>query len=469
MANGFYNHVNNPAPNSKATSASMRAEFDAIMSGFDLMPPPKGVGQKGFSGGAWSAPVITDGTLDNTIIGGSVRAAGSFTTLTASQLTLVGNIALTGALVGTVGSTVSGFAFTGDSVDSTPVGSAVPSTGKFTSLAASGTTTLTGALVASGALLFSGGAIELGSSAIASSPFVDFHSSGTASDFDTRIFSTGGNSTAGQGTLNYFAASHAFNVRPLFAGSVPWDHVNLPLPAQTNGATFTGGVAFNAEIGLNNATTIRFQSQGNTYSATLRADNSGMVGFINNANTAFNLTIREDGFVNFPRARPSWAGLTPWDNGNLTAVSQLANNVGYITGAGQAASAVRLYNTANGSGQLFNWAGQGGQPTWLWGANDQFNAYLWNPANFSVNFANSAGSAGSAGSVGGISDPASRSFTGSSTGIGAEIGPVSHPTTSGLDAPAPWVMGGIRVGTWVGPSGDCVGSLYVRLTQVQQR
>lgn len=38
-----------------------------------------------------------------------------------------------------------------------------------------------------------------------------------------------------------------------------------------------------------------------------------------------------------------------------------------------------------------HWFGQGGQPTWLWGGNDASNMYVWNPSNFSVNYANSAG------------------------------------------------------------------------------
>lgn len=42
-----------------------------------------------------------------------------------------------------------------------------------------------------------------------------------------------------------------------------------------------------------------------------------------------------------------------------------------------------------------NWSysGQSGQPTWLWGTNDGTNCYVWNPSNFSVNYANSAGNA----------------------------------------------------------------------------
>ena len=45
---------------------------------------------------------------------------------------------------------------------------------------------------------------------------------------------------------------------------------------------------------------------------------------------------------------------------------------------------------ANITGKPFNWVGQDGQPTWLWGSNDGSNYYVWNPANFSVNYANSA-------------------------------------------------------------------------------
>lgn len=42
----------------------------------------------------------------------------------------------------------------------------------------------------------------------------------------------------------------------------------------------------------------------------------------------------------------------------------------------------------------WNWSGQAGQPQWVWGGNgggDQY--YVWNPSNFSVNYANSAGNA----------------------------------------------------------------------------
>ncbi len=44
----------------------------------------------------------------------------------------------------------------------------------------------------------------------------------------------------------------------------------------------------------------------------------------------------------------------------------------------------------NGTGMTFNWSGQSGQPTWLWGSNDGTNIYVWNPSNFNVNSATTA-------------------------------------------------------------------------------
>jgi hypothetical protein len=44
----------------------------------------------------------------------------------------------------------------------------------------------------------------------------------------------------------------------------------------------------------------------------------------------------------------------------------------------------------------FNWSGQAGQPSWLWGGNDGANMYVYNPSNFSVSYAATAGNAGNA-------------------------------------------------------------------------
>ena len=62
------------------------------------------------------------------------------------------------------------------------------------------------------------------------------------------------------------------------------------------------------------------------------------------------------------------------------------------TKAPSAANADRLRLTDGGE-TAWSWTGQGGQPGWLWGGNDGVNMYVYNPSNFSVNYANSAGSA----------------------------------------------------------------------------
>ena len=89
----------------------------------------------------------------------------------------------------------------------------------------------------------------------------------------------------------------------------------------------------------------------------------------------------------------SSAGSVAWSNvsGRPTALSQFTNDSGFITSGG------RAYPRMVGGGDLnFNWSGQSGQPTWLWGGTDGTNMYVYNPSNFSVSYASSAGSASSA-------------------------------------------------------------------------
>lgn len=79
-----------------------------------------------------------------------------------------------------------------------------------------------------------------------------------------------------------------------------------------------------------------------------------------------------------------------------------ATNADHATSAGSATTATnathatiadRAYPRRVGNVDLnFNWAGKAGQPTWLWGGEDGSNMYVYNPANFSVNYSNSAGS-----------------------------------------------------------------------------
>jgi hypothetical protein len=52
-----------------------------------------------------------------------------------------------------------------------------------------------------------------------------------------------------------------------------------------------------------------------------------------------------------------------------------------------------LANGARNNEMTFYWVGQSGQPTWLWGSNNGTDIYVYNPSNFSVNYATTAGSA----------------------------------------------------------------------------
>lgn len=88
----------------------------------------------------------------------------------------------------------------------------------------------------------------------------------------------------------------------------------------------------------------------------------------------------------------------PYLTSGNTYVAQDGTNRGIINGV-EAASARHLLIDGVTWNSNWHWSGQGGQPSWLWGSNDGVNMYVWNPSNFSVNYANSAGYASSAGSA----------------------------------------------------------------------
>jgi len=92
---------------------------------------------------------------------------------------------------------------------------------------------------------------------------------------------------------------------------------------------------------------------------------------------------------------------------NFVDYSRYVYNNGAYSGSGWIEPSnlgVRYANSANSAtyatyintdsyNMKLHWSGQGGQPTWLWGSNNGTDAYVWNPSNFSVNYANSAGTA----------------------------------------------------------------------------
>lgn len=100
------------------------------------------------------------------------------------------------------------------------------------------------------------------------------------------------------------------------------------------------------------------------------------IGFLWNGKAAGTLSLRSDGIFSFNR-----------QDGSRATVDC---NVPYATDC-NAANAIKK---ANGGLMHFDWEGQSsGQPSWVWGGNDGVNMKVWNPSNFSVNYAKSAGHA----------------------------------------------------------------------------
>ena len=87
---------------------------------------------------AYTDQVINGGTIDNTVIGGTTKAAGSFTTVTATGAITGASLATTGALSGTTVTSSAGFI--------------MPSA----TVAAAGTNQATAAAIATGFTLVSG-------------------------------------------------------------------------------------------------------------------------------------------------------------------------------------------------------------------------------------------------------------------------------------------------------------------------
>lgn len=97
------------------------------------------------------------------------------------------------------------------------------------------------------------------------------------------------------------------------------------------------------------------------------------------------------------------------DLGNVVTTSAGCTKAPSAANADYATLAGTLY--VNAWPVTWHWNGQGGQPEWLWGSNEasRDNMYVYNPANFSVNYANSAGSAAVANTVTGLTYTFTRS------------------------------------------------------------
>lgn len=144
---------------------------------------------------------------------------------------------------------------------------------------------------------------------------------------------------------------------------------------------------------------------------------NGNAATANSANTAANATnatnatsaqfVRRNGAaggINMTFNYTAGAGAQPtyvWGTNDGTDIHIWNPNTFSVAAATTATNATNATYATNlreggsptGTVMTFNWDGQSGQPTWLWGGTDGQNMYTYNPSNFNVNFATTAGTA----------------------------------------------------------------------------
>lgn len=215
-------------------------------------------------------------------------------------------------------------------------------------------------------------------------------------------------------------AARSGDVEDLMAKTVSTDELEATIgrieTLETDNATITGGSvnitsdgSYSAYMTIT-ATNIPTGYGGNIGTATTNIDAGGMKitsgGFLSHYG-GLGLDVTE-GTTTYFSAGP-----------DRTYALVLETLEAHVTGN------LTVSGTINGI--RWNWSGQGGQPSWLWGGNDGANMYVYNPSNFSVNYAKSANYANSAG---GISAP----IYGYDTNVNITCGGWSTPASVTLPA-----------------------------------
>ncbi|MDR6447489.1 hypothetical protein J2794_003605 [Paraburkholderia terricola] len=162
-----------------------------------------------------------------------------------------------------------------------------------------------------------------------------------------------GNETVA-GTLGVTGAA-TFTLRPTFAAKTPWDSGNLPSPASTASPAFTGSpsLALGARLAIASTST--------TYTAFLGSDPSGFVGFINQANNAWNMQLFDSGALvmrGTVSATFAPGGSVGQCNYNANGLGSLAN-IGFASNNSNASlilrcSASSVLEVINGASNAYN-------------------------------------------------------------------------------------------------------------------
>jgi hypothetical protein len=202
------------------------------------------------------------------------------------------------------------------------------------------------------------------------------------------------------GATYAWTGTHSFETRPTFNGATPWDSANLPDPVAgpgsstdqtiaiwsgTTGQVLTGGTSTSnlAFIASPNAFTATQHIISNTRNQTgLMVNSGGMLmnlfvdptldngqgayGFINETSGNDALTFNGVTDVGAFFARPTFAGNTPWDSGNLNPARFVTATNPVFTGTATVDGNYITVNGASGSIQRYT-TNTSGSPTWEWG------------------------------------------------------------------------------------------------------
>ena len=206
-------------------------------------------------------------------------------------------------------------------------------------------------------------------------------------------------------------AGNEFNiVNAGFNGGVWFNY--LPINDGNKTATVQGYHFGNGAKGYTNIKAAGFIKNGSNSSYVLLGDgghktiSSLSVNYANSAGSATKVIVNQHtgNNTNYPlvwssqantsnvtenQLFKSWADLYYNPKNKRLTVGGSVVSSSFVKSGGTSQQLLR----ADGGVAAFNWSGQSGQPTWLWGGNDFNSYYVYNPSNFRVAYAASAGNA----------------------------------------------------------------------------
>ena len=184
-------------------------------------------------------------------------------------------------------------------------------------------------------------------------------------------------------------------IRTTVSGIIPYRDGGV---SAGNGSLGTSTWYF-ANSYINHMTAQKLSLYGNTDATMTSASTNPQIVFSENGSQPVHLIYSDYDSYRSPaglkvvggtNASPAWFEVEGAliAGGTVTAPTFSGSLSGNATTATTASVAAKLgQGGATSTPMTFNWSGKSGQPAWLWGGNDESNMYVYNPSNFSVNYA----------------------------------------------------------------------------------